>query len=50
MPPSVMKPGFKRVLAPWRSPTGSRTLFRDVKSRDLTYRRWGRDYRDACEI
>src|SRR5947209_10869712 len=25
------------------SPTGSRTLFRGLKGRDLTHRRWGRD-------
>ena len=33
-----------------RSPTGSRTLFRDLKGRDLTHRRWGHGCSDACEI
>ena len=31
-------------------PTGSRTLFRGLKGRDLTHRRWGHWFRDACEI
>lgn len=38
------------IPLPRSSPTGSRTLFRGLKGRDLTHRRWGHWFRDACEI